>query len=83
MPVFLPGESHDSQRSQAGYSPWGCKELDTTKQLNTHTHTGGLDKRTESLGSCLPENKAPEASRPLPPCPREGIGLAEKLIWVF
>ena len=22
-----------------GYSPWGCKELDTTKRL-THTHRG-------------------------------------------
>ena len=29
-PVFLPGESH-VQRSQAGYSPWGRKESDTTK----------------------------------------------------
>ena len=28
-PVFLPGESH-GQRSLAGYSPWGLKELDTT-----------------------------------------------------
>ena len=28
-PVFLSGESH-AQRSLAGYSPWGCKELDTT-----------------------------------------------------
>ena len=28
-PVFLPGESH-GQRSLAGYSPWGCKESDTT-----------------------------------------------------
>ena len=36
-PVFLPGEFH-GQRSLAGYSPWGCKELDMTKQL-THTHT--------------------------------------------
>ena len=27
-PVFLPGESH-GQRSLAGYSPWGCKELHT------------------------------------------------------
>ena len=27
--VFLPGESH-GQRSQAGYSPWGHKEPDTT-----------------------------------------------------
>ena len=28
-PVFLPGESH-GQKSLAGYSPWSCKELDTT-----------------------------------------------------
>ena len=28
-PVFLPGELH-RQRSLAGYSPWGCKELDPT-----------------------------------------------------
>ena len=34
-PVFLPGESH-GQRSLAGYSPWGCTELDTTEQLNRH-----------------------------------------------
>ena len=25
--IFLPGESH-GQRRLAGYSPWGCKELD-------------------------------------------------------
>ena len=31
-PVFLPGESH-GQRSLAGYSPWGCKESDTTERL--------------------------------------------------
>ena len=35
-PVFLPGEFH-RQRSLAGYSPWGCKELDTIEQL-THTY---------------------------------------------
>ena len=29
-PVFLPGESH-GQRSLAGYSPYGCKELDMTE----------------------------------------------------
>ena len=29
-PVFLPGEPH-GQRSLADYSPWGCKELDTTE----------------------------------------------------
>ena len=31
-PVFLPRESH-GQRDLVGYSLWGCKELDTTKQL--------------------------------------------------
>ena len=29
-PVFLPGEFH-GQRSLAGYSPWGLKELDTQR----------------------------------------------------
>ena len=30
--VFLPRKFH-GQRSLTGYSPWGCKELDTTEQL--------------------------------------------------
>ena len=29
---FLPGEFH-GQRSLVGYSPWGCKELDTTERF--------------------------------------------------
>ena len=33
--VFLPGEFH-GQKSLAIYSPWGCKESDTTQRL-THT----------------------------------------------
>ena len=37
-PLFLPGESHE-QRSLVGYSPQGCKESDTTEQLNTHAGT--------------------------------------------
>ena len=28
-PGFMSGKSH-GQRSLAGYSPWGCKESDTT-----------------------------------------------------
>ena len=31
-PVFLPGESH-GQRSLVGYSPWGCKESNTTEAI--------------------------------------------------
>ena len=29
-------------RSLEGYSPWGCKELDTTEQLSTHLETDTL-----------------------------------------
>ena len=39
-PVFLLGESH-GERSLAGYSSWGCKELDTTENtVHTPTCTG-------------------------------------------
>ena len=37
-PVFLPGEFH-GQRNQAGYSPWGHKELDTTERLKLSLFT--------------------------------------------
>ena len=50
-PVFLPGEFH-GQRSLAGYSPWGCKELDTTEGL---THTYYIQKsRTGLMGKIKP-----------------------------
>ena len=37
-PVFLPGKSH-GLRSLVGYSPWSCKELDTTERLTLFPHT--------------------------------------------
>ena len=33
-PVFLLGKSH-GQRNLAGFSPWGCKEPDTTGRAHT------------------------------------------------
>ena len=36
-PVFLPGEFH-GQRSLAGYSPLGHKELDMTEQLSLSSY---------------------------------------------
>ena len=37
-PAFLPRKSH-GQRSLAGYSPWGHKELDMTELLSTAQHS--------------------------------------------
>ena len=34
-PVFCPGEFH-GERSLAGYSPWGSKELDTADRITLH-----------------------------------------------
>ena len=33
-PVLFPGNSH-GQRTLVSYSPWGCKESDTSYQLST------------------------------------------------
>ena len=35
IPVFLPGKPH-GLGSLLGYSPWGCKESDTTEWLTQH-----------------------------------------------
>ena len=47
-PVVLPGESH-GQRSLAGYSPWGHRELDTTEQLTLHFICGHGDPFTNYM----------------------------------
>ena len=56
--VFLPGKFH-GQRSLAGYSPWGCKESDTSE----YAHTGAklqpppfLRKRLHHHLHCLKWN---------------------------
>ena len=48
-PLFLSGESH-AQRSLAGYSPWGPKELDTTQWL---TLTNAQPKASAALAQCF------------------------------
>ena len=42
-PVFLPEKSH-GQRSLAGYSPWGGKELDTTEPTNTNLNLARIQR---------------------------------------
>ena len=50
-PVFLSEKSH-GQRSQAGYSPWDHKELDTTEQLSMSTsERSGWPGRAKRLAS--------------------------------
>ena len=39
--MFLPGGFH-RQRSLAGYSPWGRKELDMTERLSIACHSNIL-----------------------------------------
>ena len=41
-PVFWPGEFHGL------YSPWGCKESDTTEQLSLHFSSLGSSNITDS-----------------------------------
>ena len=40
-PVSLPGKSH-GQRSTVGCSPWGCKELDMSEQLNNNKNNNAF-----------------------------------------
>ena len=41
IPLFLPGKLH-RQRSLAGYSIWGSKELDTTERLTLSLSVGQI-----------------------------------------
>ena len=50
-PMFLPGESH-GQRSLVGYSPRGCKELDTTELAHVCTHWTLWSSGPKGLSFC-------------------------------
>ena len=67
-----PGQKtrgHQAESSRAGCVPGSCHFWKWIVQRRS----GREDwERGENLGSCLPENKALEVSRPLPPRPGEG-----------
>ena len=50
-PVLLPGESH-GRRSLVGYSPWCCKELDTTEWLHFHFQGHIIQKTRKNPEFC-------------------------------
>ena len=49
-------ENPPRQRSLAGYSPWGRKELDTTEQLSTVTHVLSLKELLVNLHHLVEES---------------------------
>ena len=74
-PEFLPGEFH-RQRSLVGYSPRGCKELDTILQLTLIKLTGHPFKRSVDYVTplfkilqwlFLPEQKPKSLQQPTKP----------------
>ena len=50
-PVLLPGKSH-GWRSLVGYSPWGCKESDTTERLHFHFSLSCIGKENGNPLQC-------------------------------
>ena len=54
-PVFLPGKSH-GQRILEGYSPWGCKESDTTRHLGTHMENPPCSSTISCCGGLLQQS---------------------------
>ena len=45
MPVFLSGECH-GQRSLVGYSPWGCKDSDSTETIHVRATSAVLGRQS-------------------------------------
>ena len=53
IPIVLPGKFH-GQRSLAGYSPRGCKEVNTAKHTHICTHTGVIENSSSDHGLHIP-----------------------------
>ena len=52
-PIFLPEKSH-GQKSLAGYSPWGHKELDMTEATyHHHIFISNISKRLIFVATCF------------------------------
>ena len=80
--VFLPGKSH-SQRSLAGYSPWGLKDLDVraacyvTSVVSNYLRPHGLQPPTTPRPLCPFSRQEYWSGLPFP-CLRVGHDLANK-----
>ena len=61
-PVLLPGESH-GPRSLVGYSPWSCKESDTTEATKQQQQT--LQQQAPGVFNGQNSRISPLSKRPL------------------
>ena len=85
-PVFLPRESH-GQRNLTDYSPWGCKELDTTEEtwhseMWIDMHALYPRRSSDEIASLdQPFALLPSAMRTA--CPKQGLLLqpASPIMW--
>ena len=73
VPVFLPGELLE-QRSLAGYSPWGRKEMDTTEQLHSHIVKLVYARFREAGVQAVEQTSPPHA-------PSSGTGLFDAFLF--
>ena len=62
-----------------GYSPWGCKELDTTERLHFHFyHVTGEEEPAAAARGAMTHPAAPQAGPWLPATPRAGSGSKQE-----
>ena len=71
-PIFLPGKSH-GQRTLVGYSPWGCKESDTTEQEHTsflccNLKSNFMQQSDHGLSHLLPFFQVHSSAQPVVQC---------------
>ena len=78
--VFLPREAH-GQRSLVGYSPWGCKQLDTTEQVTLSQHQGYIYRYMHVLVAQLCPTLCDSMDCSLPDFSVHGISQAGILEW--
>ena len=56
-------ENPNGQRSLVGYSPWGCKESDTTEQLSVELYTSAICHSCFSINFCKRHSSFKQCSK--------------------
>ena len=81
-PVVLPGKSH-GRRSVVGYSPWGCKELDTNEPVHFPVFWPGKSHGQRSLAGYSPPSQTRHDIATQPPPPQYIVNLPLHVISII